>query len=221
MILIVDIYDSFVHNLARYFVELGCTTRVLRNDSDELNEIASRDAKAIVLSPGPCTPKDAGMSMELVRKFHTTRPILGVCLGHQAIAHALGGDIVRAREPVHGRTSLVSHHDDTLFRHLPNPLQTTRYHSLIIDEATLPDCLEVTARTDDGTPMAIRHVDLPVFGVQFHPESVLTQCGHQLLANFLDIAGIAHGPVCESVEFEPPRSVESLEAPPVGTALPW
>ncbi|MDA1015199.1 MAG: aminodeoxychorismate/anthranilate synthase component II [Planctomycetota bacterium] len=221
MILIIDNYDSFVHNLARYFAELGCETRVVRNDASELNEIASRDAAAVVLSPGPCTPTDAGMSIDLVRRFHETLPILGVCLGHQTIAHALGGEIVRAAEPVHGRTSLVTHDGTSIFRELPNPLRCTRYHSLIIDEATMPTCLEITARTDDGIPMAIRHVERPVFGVQFHPESVLTQRGHQLLANFLDIAGIPHGAVRDKSEFEPPMEVQSLYAPHDGPVLHW
>lgn len=185
VILLLDNYDSFVHNLARYFAELGCATHVVRNDCITVDEIKALNPEAIVLSPGPCGPMDAGISVELVRTLNGNIPLLGVCLGHQAIAAAYGGMIVRAPEPVHGRTSLIQHNSRGLFAGLPNPFRATRYHSLIADEATLPPELEVTARSDDRLVMAFQHRTQPVFGVQFHPESVLTQSGHVLLANFL------------------------------------
>lgn len=190
-ILLIDNYDSFVYNLARYFEELGCNTTVVRNDLVTLREIASQPPSAVVLSPGPCTPSETGICTELVKHFGQSIPILGVCLGHQAIAAARGGNIVRAREPIHGKTSRVFHDECGLFESLPNPLHATRYHSLIVDESTLPAELRVTARADDRTVMAIQHRRWPLYGVQFHPESILTRCGHQLLANFLKCAGIA------------------------------
>lgn len=195
MILLIDNYDSFVHNLARYLAELGCTTQVVRNDAITVTEIALLNPAAIVISPGPCTPQEAGISQAVVRALGPTIPILGVCLGHQAIASALGGRIVRASEPVHGRTSLIEHHADGLFRGLPNPLRATRYHSLIVEEATLPCELSITARTEDGSPMALAHQTWPTLGVQFHPESILTDSGHRLLANFLSLAGLTPGAI--------------------------
>lgn len=194
-ILLIDNYDSFVYNLARYFEELGHTTHVLRNDAATVAEIASRPPAAIVISPGPCTPREAGISLDLIRELGPRVPILGVCLGHQAIAAALGGNVVRAVEPVHGRTSLVSHSASRLFAHLPSPLRVTRYHSLIVEERSLPADLRITSRTEDGVPMALEHVAWPLFGVQFHPESVLTEGGHQLLRNFLTLAGLNAGPL--------------------------
>lgn len=192
MLLLIDNYDSYVHNLARYFVELGCEAEVVRNDAICVGDVRSMSPTGIVISPGPCTPQEAGVSCELIRELGTSIPTLGVCLGHQAIVAGLGGRVVRAAQPVHGRTSLV-HHDGTgLFAGLPNPLRATRYHSLIVDEATLPVELVVTARTDDGVPMALAHRAKPLYGVQFHPESVLTQGGRTLLSNFLDLAGIPH-----------------------------
>jgi len=185
MILIIDNYDSFVFNLSRYFEELGQETQVVRNDQITLAEIADLAPAAIVLSPGPCTPLEAGLSQELVRAFMNRVPILGVCLGHQSIAASLGGQIVRAPEPVHGRTSLIYHQSSRLLSSLPDPFPATRYHSLIVDEATLPAELVITARTAEGTPMAIEHQTAPLFGVQFHPESILTECGLPLLENFL------------------------------------
>jgi anthranilate synthase/aminodeoxychorismate synthase-like glutamine amidotransferase len=161
-----------------------------RNDDITADEIRRRRPQAIVLSPGPCTPREAGICGALVRALGPTTPILGVCLGHQAIADALGGRIVRAPQPVHGRTSLIAHSGERLFAALPNPLRATRYHSLIAEESSLPDELRVTARCEDGLIMALEHRDWPVFGVQFHPESVLTECGHRLLANFLHLAGL-------------------------------
>lgn len=192
MLLLIDNYDSFVHNLARYFAELGCETRVVRNDAISVAAVQQISPKGIIISPGPCTPDEAGVSCEIVRQLGATIPLLGVCLGHQAIAAALGGRIIRAPEPVHGRTSMIQHDSSKLFAGLPNPMRATRYHSLIVDEATLPKELIVTARTIDGIPMAMNHSKWPLFGVQFHPESVLTQGGRSLLANFLDLAGIAH-----------------------------
>ncbi len=190
MILLIDNYDSFVFNLARYFRELGCDVRVVRNDAISIAEIVALKPSAIVLSPGPCTPLEAGICLDVVRQLSSTIPILGVCLGHQTIAAALGGEVVRASEPIHGRTSLIEHDETSLFDSLPNPLKATRYHSLIVDSATLPSCLRVTARTSDGLVMALEHIDRPVFGVQFHPESVLTTGGHRLLRNFLLKAGV-------------------------------
>jgi len=189
-ILLIDNYDSFVYNLARYLEELGCETRVARNDEITLAEILARQPAAIVLSPGPCTPRESGISLDVVRRLGDTIPILGVCLGHQAIAAALGGQIVRAREPIHGRTSQMSHDENGLFAGVPNPLRATRYHSLVVDEPSLPAALRVTARADDGTIMALQHRRWAMFGVQFHPESILTRCGHRLLANFLLEAGL-------------------------------
>jgi anthranilate synthase component II len=191
VILVIDNYDSFVHNLARYFEQLGHEVRVVRNTAVNAASIESLRPDALVLSPGPCTPERAGNTIELVRRFYQRLPILGICLGHQTIAAALGGRIVRAKEPIHGRTSPIGHDGRGLFAGLPNPLLGCRYHSLVVDEATLPDCLEVTARTPDGTIMALEHRDYPVVGLQFHPESILTECGFQLLAAFLQRANLA------------------------------
>lgn len=189
MILLVDNYDSFVFNLARYFRRLGQPTEVVRNDAVDVAAARSCRPLALVLSPGPCAPQQAGCSLELVRELYAELPILGVCLGHQTIAAALGGRVVRAAEPVHGRASSVLHDGRGVFAGLPNPLRACRYHSLVVDEATLPDCLEVTARTADGVVMALAHHTLPVVGLQFHPESILTDLGYELLAGFLRLAG--------------------------------
>ncbi len=185
MILLIDNYDSFVHNLARYFRRLGQETVVVRNDAIGLDDIPQLQPRAIVLSPGPCTPHEAGCSLELVRRFHATIPLLGVCLGHQTLAAALGGRIVRAPEPMHGRIRQVLHDGRDLFDGLPNPFPACRYHSLVVDEASLPPCLAVTARTASGVVMALRHRELPLIGLQFHPESILTPSGYVLLARFL------------------------------------
>jgi anthranilate synthase/aminodeoxychorismate synthase-like glutamine amidotransferase len=206
VILLIDNFDSFVHNLARYFARLGCQTRAVRSDEMEAAAIEKLRPQAIVISPGPCTPAEAGCSVDVVRRLYDRVPMLGVCLGHQAIAAAFGAKIVRAPQPVHGRTSAVTHDGRGAFSALPSPLKVCRYHSLVVNEATLPRELEVTARTDDGVIMAIAHCDLPVVGVQFHPEAVLTEHGHGLLANFLRIAGL---PVTEDSgafadEFPPP-----------------
>jgi anthranilate synthase/aminodeoxychorismate synthase-like glutamine amidotransferase len=190
MLLLLDNYDSFVHNLARYVEELGCATQVMRSDAVTVAEIERLRPQALLLSPGPCTPHEAGVCIEVVRQLGSQLPMLGVCLGHQAIAAALGGNVIRAPEPVHGRTSLIDHDGDGLFAGLPRPLRATRYHSLVADAASLPAELQVTARTDNGVVMGLAHHTWPVYGVQFHPESILTQSGHELLANFLNLAGI-------------------------------
>jgi anthranilate synthase/aminodeoxychorismate synthase-like glutamine amidotransferase len=192
MILLIDNYDSFVYNLARYLREMGCATRVVRNDALTLDDVRTLAPQAIVISPGPCTPSQAGISVEVVRALSDRVPILGVCLGHQAIGEALGGEVARSPFPVHGMRCRV-HHDGTgLFAGLPSPLSAGRYHSLCVIEKSLPDALRVTARSDDGVIMAIAHRSEPLFGVQFHPESILTECGHRLLSNFLTLAGVAH-----------------------------
>ena len=190
MLVLIDNYDSFVHNLSRYCNELNCETVVLRNDAVSVADVMAMRPEAIVISPGPCTPKEAGISEELISACVGQVPILGVCLGHQAIASASGGKVIRADRPIHGMTSEIRHDGSALFHDLPNPLRVMRYHSLIIDEQTLPREYTVTARTNSGTPMAIAHKSEPVFGVQFHPEAVLTEHGHLLLANFLGVAGV-------------------------------
>jgi anthranilate synthase component II len=189
MSLLIDNYDSFVHNLARYFERLGQETLVVRNDAATVGEVRRLSPQAIVLSPGPCTPAEAGCSIDVVRELHDEVPMLGVCLGHQAIAAALGGRVVRAPEPRHGRTSQVAHPASRLFARVPSPLTVCRYHSLVVDEANLPASLQVTARAEDGTIMALEHATRPLFGVQFHPEAALTEHGYQLLENFLHLAG--------------------------------
>ena len=195
MILLIDNYDSFVHNLARYFERLGHRTHVVRNTQIDVPRVRAMRPDCVVLSPGPCRPKDAGCSLDIVRELHSELPLLGVCLGHQAIAEALGGVVVRAPEPVHGRTSSVRHDGRGIFRGLPNPITACRYHSLVADEASLPDCLEVSARTDDGVVMGLRHRELPVVGLQFHPESILTGPGYALLGGFLRECGLSVGKV--------------------------
>jgi anthranilate synthase/aminodeoxychorismate synthase-like glutamine amidotransferase len=191
MLLLIDNYDSFVHNLARYFERLGQETLVVRNDAIDVAGIRKLRPDAIVLSPGPCTPREAGCSLAVVRELGEEFPILGVCLGHQTIGEAFGGRVVRAPQPMHGRTSLAEHDEQGLFVGLPNPLMVCRYHSLIVEETSLPDCLEVTARTSDGVVMGLQHRTLPVCGVQFHPEAILTEGGYALLSNFLRLANIS------------------------------
>lgn len=187
MLLMIDNYDSFTYNLVQYLGELGEDVHVVRNDEITVDAIADLAPQRIVISPGPCTPNEAGVSIETVRRFGGRIPILGVCLGHQSIGQAYGGQIVRARQLMHGKTSWIHHEGKGVFRGLPNPLEATRYHSLVIDRATLPDCLEVTAwSADDNEIMGVRHREYAVEGVQFHPESIMTQCGHELLKNFLD-----------------------------------
>jgi anthranilate synthase/aminodeoxychorismate synthase-like glutamine amidotransferase len=193
VILLIDNYDSFVFNLARYLDELGCETRVLRNDKASVEEIAAMHPSAIVLSPGPCTPNEAGVSVEVVRRLGPSIPLLGVCLGHQAIAAAYGAEIVRAPEPMHGQTSLMHHQRARLFEGLPDPFPAARYHSLVASRESFPKALRLTAWTVDGLVMGLEHAQHPVYGVQFHPESVLTSGGHRLLNNFLMLAGLPSG----------------------------
>ena len=190
MLLMIDNYDSFTFNLVQYFGELGAQVEVHRNDHITIEQIEQLKPKHIVVSPGPCTPNEAGISMEVIRRFQGEIPILGVCLGHQSIGQVYGGDVIRARQVMHGKVSPVYHKDFGVFKGLNNPVTTTRYHSLVIDKETLPECLEVTAwtRLEDGSNdeiMGVRHKKLPVEGVQFHPESIMTEQGHELLANFL------------------------------------
>ena len=185
-VLLIDNYDSFVHNLARYLRELGQSVEVRRNDAIDLDAIAAARPSHVVISPGPCRPEQAGISLEVVRRFAGEIPLLGVCLGHQCIAQAYGGRVLRAERVMHGKTSAVTHDASGLFNGIPSPFRATRYHSLVAEPGSLPADLEVTARSDDGVIMAIRHRRLPVAGVQFHPEAVLTEHGHRLLQNFLD-----------------------------------
>jgi anthranilate synthase/aminodeoxychorismate synthase-like glutamine amidotransferase len=185
MILLIDNYDSFVYNLARYVRELGETPVVRRHDAIGIDEVFALAPSHIIISPGPCTPREAGISTEVVRRVGPTIPILGVCLGHQCIGAAFGGEIVRAGLPMHGKTSRIHHSGNGLFSGLPNPFIATRYHSLVIAPGSVPPSLEVTATSEDGEIMAVRHVEYPVYGVQFHPESVLTEHGYRMLDHFL------------------------------------
>ncbi|WP_368894502.1 aminodeoxychorismate synthase component 2 [Kluyvera ascorbata] len=185
MILLIDNYDSFTWNLYQYFCELGASVTVKRNDDITLDDIDALSPEKIVISPGPCTPDEAGISLDVIRRYAGQTPLLGVCLGHQAIAQAFGARIVRAEKVMHGKTSPITHQQQGVFRGLNNPLTVTRYHSLLIDPATLPDCFEVTARSETGDIMGIRHREWDLEGVQFHPESILSEQGHALLANFL------------------------------------
>jgi len=185
MILMIDNYDSFTYNLVQYFGELGADMRVVLNDELSVAAIAALKPEKIVISPGPCSPNEAGVSLEVIRTFAGKLPILGVCLGHQAIGQAFGGKVVHARELMHGKTSPVTHVDRGVFSGLPTPFTATRYHSLAVERASLPGELEVTAWTDDGEIMGLRHRTLAVEGVQFHPESILTEHGHRMLKNFL------------------------------------
>ena len=190
MILVIDNYDSFTYNLVHYLNELGAETVVHRNDALTVQEALGLRPEAVLLSPGPCAPDQAGICLPLLRGAPEDLAILGVCLGHQAIGQAYGGDVVRAKSIMHGKTSKISHADKGLFKGLPQPFTATRYHSLAVDRATLPPELEVTAWTEDGEIMGLQHRTRPIHGVQFHPESIATEGGHQLLANFLDLAGV-------------------------------
>lgn len=185
-ILVIDNYDSFTYNLVQYLGELGGDTSVYRNDRITLDEIAAIRPDKIVLSPGPCTPEEAGICVPLIKRFAGEIPILGVCLGHQSIGAAFGGDVVRNDRIMHGKTSPIKHTNRGVFQGLPNPFQATRYHSLVIKRATLPDCLEITAETEEGEIMGVRHKEFAVEGVQFHPESALTPSGKDLLRNFTE-----------------------------------
>jgi anthranilate synthase/aminodeoxychorismate synthase-like glutamine amidotransferase len=215
MILLVDNYDSFVFNLARYLERLGCETRVVRNDAIGPAEIAALRPEAVVLSPGPCTPAEAGCSLDVVRQLAPSIPILGICLGHQAIGAAFGARVVRAAEPVHGRTSEIFHDGQNLFAGLPSPMVACRYHSLVVERASLPAELQVTAWTADGTIMALAHHALPVVGLQFHPESILTDTGYDLLAAFLRFAGIS---VAKIPGMHDERTARAVSSPPPPSA---
>ena len=191
MLLMIDNYDSFTYNLVQYFGELGVDVQVHRNDQITIDEIEKLAPEYLVISPGPCTPNEAGISIEAIKHFASKLPILGVCLGHQSIGQAFGGKIVHANEIMHGKTSMVKHNDIGVFKGLSNPLEATRYHSLVIDKTSLPDCFEVTAWTENDNGeideiMGVRHKELAIEGVQFHPESILTQHGHDMLKNFLE-----------------------------------
>lgn len=186
-LLMLDNYDSFTYNLVQYFGELGEDVRTHRNDQITVAEIEAMQPDRICISPGPCTPNEAGISIDVIRHFAGKVPILGVCLGHQAIGAAFGGDVVRARELMHGKVSEITHRGTDVFADLPSPFTVTRYHSLAVARDTLPDCLEITAETADGEIMGLRHTSLPIYGVQFHPESILSEHGHALLQNFLNI----------------------------------
>ena len=189
MLLIIDNYDSFTYNLVQYFGEMGINMQVHRNDQITTHEIAKLKPERICISPGPCTPKEAGISCEVIERFGQNTPILGVCLGHQSIGHVFGGEVVRADRLMHGKTSLIKHTGKSVFANLPNPFTATRYHSLLVKRATLPECLEITAVADDDDSeiMGLRHKQFPIHGVQFHPESILTSEGKRLLKNFLEL----------------------------------
>ena len=185
MLLLIDNYDSFTYNLAQYFGELGCDVVVKRNDEISLEEIAELAPERICISPGPCTPCESGISKQVILRFAQEMPILGVCLGHQCIAEAYGGKVVRAGRLMHGKSCMITHNGSPLFSDLSNPFEAGRYHSLVVERTSLPECLEITAESDDGEIMALRHRQFPVQGVQFHPESVLTSAGRKILGSFL------------------------------------
>jgi para-aminobenzoate synthetase component 2 len=187
MLLMIDNYDSFTYNLVQYFGELGEDVQVYRNDKITIKEIESLRPQRLVISPGPCTPKEAGVSVDAIRYFAGRFPLLGVCLGHQSLAAAFGGEVIRAEKLMHGKTSMIHHDGKTVFRNLPNPFEATRYHSLIVKRSTLPDCFEISAETAEGEIMGMRHRTLGIEGVQFHPESILTTSGKDLLRNFLKL----------------------------------
>jgi anthranilate synthase/aminodeoxychorismate synthase-like glutamine amidotransferase len=185
MILMIDNYDSFTYNLVQYFGEMGEDLKIFRNNKITLGEIETLAPDRIVISPGPCSPKEAGISVDVIRHFTGRVPVLGVCLGHQSIGYAFGGEIVRADRLMHGKTSLIHHDNQGIYKGLPNPFEAIRYHSLLIRRETIPDCLVITAETDEREVMGVRHRDYPIEGVQFHPESILTQGGMDLLRNFV------------------------------------
>ncbi len=187
MLVVIDNYDSFTYNLVQYFGELGAEMKVLRNDAATIDDIRALRPSRICISPGPCTPNEAGISCDVIRTFGVEIPVFGVCLGHQSIGQVYGGEVVRAEQLMHGKTSMMHHENKSVFAGLSNPFEATRYHSLIVKKETLPDCLEVTAWTDDGMIMGLQHKELNVHGVQFHPESILTNEGKRLLQNFLEM----------------------------------
>ncbi|MFA5689715.1 MAG: aminodeoxychorismate/anthranilate synthase component II [Kiritimatiellales bacterium] len=187
MILVIDNYDSFIYNIVQYLGELGAGMKIFRNDKITVAEAAALKPEKMLISPGPCSPKEAGVSCALIRQFGPKIPVFGVCLGHQSIGEVFGGNVVRAERLMHGKISPVFHSGESVFRGLPSPFNATRYHSLILDRTTLPDCLKITAETAEGEIMGLMHTDYPVHGVQFHPESILTEGGKQLLRNFLEM----------------------------------
>lgn len=188
MLLLIDNYDSFTYNLLHYFSELGAEVEVVRNDATTAADIAKRkQINGIVLSPGPCTPNEAGICLDVVKQLAGILPIFGVCLGHQSIGQAFGGKVIRAPEPIHGKVSRVIHEGKGVFKGLPSPFDATRYHSLLVETSSLPDCLEITAETEDGLIMGLQHKTMPIQGVQFHPESIASQHGHDILKNFLEL----------------------------------
>jgi anthranilate synthase/aminodeoxychorismate synthase-like glutamine amidotransferase len=192
MLLIIDNYDSFTYNLVQYLGELGVEMRIFRNDETDLDQIRRLQPERILISPGPCSPREAGLSNEIIRTFGPTIPTLGVCLGHQCVGHVFGGEVVRAERLMHGKTSLIYHDGDPLFAGMPNPFTATRYHSLLIKRDTMPACLRIIAETKpEGEVMGVRHTEFPIWGVQFHPESILTQNGKQILQNFLALSAPA------------------------------
>lgn len=187
MLAVIDNYDSFTYNLVQYFGELGVEMKVFRNDAITIDELRDLNPERICISPGPCTPNEAGISCDVIKEFGETTPIFGVCLGHQSIGQVFGGEVVRAQELMHGKTSMVFHNGEGVFKGLPNPFEATRYHSLIVKRDSLPDCLEVTAWTEDDVIMGLKHKSLDVHGVQFHPESILTNYGKEILRNFIKL----------------------------------
>jgi anthranilate synthase/aminodeoxychorismate synthase-like glutamine amidotransferase len=195
MIVLIDNYDSFTYNLVQYFGELEDDIRVIRNDKIDVAGVRELNPDHIIISPGPCTPNEAGISVEVIRELGKDFPLLGVCLGHQSIGQAYGGDVVRADRIMHGKVSQIRHTGNALFEGVPSPFTATRYHSLIIKRDTCPDCLEITAETDEGEIMAVAHKEHPVWGVQFHPESILTEAGKQMVANFMKLEKAAGRPL--------------------------
>jgi anthranilate synthase/aminodeoxychorismate synthase-like glutamine amidotransferase len=188
MFILIDNYDSFTYNLYHYFSEIGANVEVYRNDTITINELKLKNPTGIILSPGPCTPNDAGICMEIIKKLGVSIPILGVCLGHQSIGQVYGGKVIRCPYLMHGKVSLINHQNKTIFNNIKSPFKATRYHSLIIEKNNLPSCLEITAETEDGIIMGLSHKEYPVHGVQFHPESIASECGHDILQNFINIS---------------------------------
>jgi anthranilate synthase component 2 len=211
MITLIDNYDSFTYNLVHYLGDLGVACRVYRNDKISVDELLAEEPSAIVLSPGPCTPNEAGICLELIEKNDGRVPLLGVCLGLQSIGQAYGGKVVRAPKLMHGKLSIIYNSGEGIFQGLPAEFSATRYHSLIVEEKTMPSCLRITASTSDGLVMAVQHQSQPVFGVQFHPESIASAYGHALLANFLRMARINWQPIKQNLDI--PRSVPSGTSP--------
>ena len=189
MVLVIDNYDSFTYNLVQYLGEMQVEMKIYRNDQITLEAIADLHPERILISPGPCSPKESGLSNEIIRRFSSRIPTLGVCLGHQCIGHTFGGNVIVNYRMMHGKTSLIKHNGKDLFEGMPNPFSATRYHSLVIERSSLPDCLEVTAETEEGEIMGVKHKEYPIWGVQFHPESILSENGRQILANFIKLQG--------------------------------